>query len=290
MKTTRKLHEKIAALKDQEATEAYTEVEVAQQQNALLELGMVLGASGALHALSQSSGAKLIKSLQFIRETKSYKEAGFDTFENFLNKYQYAPMNYAKFNRLEKQFLAEGEAAFDTLNALGIPLSQRKLLTGGTLQIEGDKLYIGQHDNEQVVPLNDRTRVVEVIKALADKNSEQSRTIERGQSEVTKLKKKLDQARKAASAIRRADTPTHDQALMDVLIAMGRYAEECQKLSDEEVAEVRDKALNLISEQWQNIRIAHRFPDAPPATAPLNGHRRSSGLSDADLEDLQDVM
>ena len=254
---------------------------VVQKDDALLMLGGI----GAIKHLTDKLSAQTLRALEAFGEAKGYEELGFSTFADFLDNSSYSPLTKNQFYDRKKTLELEGDAAYDLLNNIGVPISVRKLLKG-EVQVEGNTITVG----EERFTLTDRGRIIEVIKTLADKNSEQSRTIERGQSEVTKLKKKLDQARKASSAIRRADTPTHDQALMDVLIAMGRYAEECQKLSDEEVAEVRDKALNLISEQWQNIRIAHRFPDAPPATAPLNGHRRSSGLSDADLEDLQDVM
>ena len=90
---------------------------------------------------------------------------------------------------------AEGDGTYNLLNNLGVPLSKRKLLTDGTVQVEGDMLVVGA----ERIPLHDRHRVVEAIRTLADETTRQAKKIEKGTEENKKLKRERDDLKKAGS-------------------------------------------------------------------------------------------
>ncbi len=276
--------DKLRRAREAENTAALDVISETQEQSVILELGMMLGAVGTMNALANSLSSKTMRILQAIRDSKEYRQLGFERFDDFLNQHPYSPMKYDKFNAREKVLVVEGDAAFDTLNALGVPLSTRKLLKG-SVTVEGDKIHIGQHDDEQIVSLKDRDRVVETIKALAGKIEEQGRTIERhaatikrGEKDNKKLQKKLDEAQQPMSLGER--TPFTD-ARTTTLVALGALIRQARALTVAERAQVRVETLTLLTEPWMNLHEALGFD-----TAPQFGDL-TSGVSDSDLEELE---
>jgi hypothetical protein len=280
----RRVSDKVRELKTNEAALVVKEIHAARQGDAAINATLLLGASGALDATARLTASQSVRALQRFRDSKGHESLGFTNFKDFLNKSPYSPMSYDQFNDREKLLETEGDVVFNLLSTMRVPAVARKQLATGSIQIEGEEIAIAGTR----IHLDDHPRIKEIIKTLADKTIEQAKKIEKGQAEVKKLKKDVDEARR--STARRPDSPALDQALMDVLLAMGRYADEVSKLTLEEVAETRDEAMRLISEQWQRLRVAQRFPDAPVAHNNGNGHLATSGLSSSDLDDLEDVL
>jgi hypothetical protein len=276
------ISDKVKDLKADEAALIVREVSTASEQNAATGAAMLLGAAGALDATARLTASQSVRAVQRFRDTKGHEALGFSNFKEFLNKSPHSPMSYDQFNDREKLLEREGDIVFNLLSTMRVPAHARKHLQSGAVQIEGDNVIIAG----ERISSDDKPRILEVIKTLADKTVEQAAKIEKGKADNLKWKKEAKQAKGSA---RRADTPTHDQTLMDVVLSMSSYAAEVAKLSDAESAAIRDEAMDLISEQWQKIRSAHRFSDAAPFTAPLSGHQESI-LTGDDLGDIEDSM
>ncbi len=272
----KKLHEKIVALKNKEATQAFIAVEQRQAEDSLIELGMGIGAIRTLNAIVTAASSKAIHTLQIIRDNRLYEQVGFTRFDDFLDQSPHSPMNYAKFNRYEKTLEAEGEVAFDTLNAMGVPLSTRKLLSSGSVKVEADEIVVG----EERARLDDPARITEIIRSLATKSAEQTRTIERGKADVLKLKKKVDQAKKSGSSF----PSSFDQALLNLLGAFTLLLNEAEQLPAHELNEKKPYTLQQIAQQRR--RLEEGFGLKPP---PLTDKERAAGL-DAVIDELDDEM
>src|SRR5215213_1046993 len=104
-----------------------------------IELWMRVGAIRAVDSIASSLASQTMRNLQQIRDQQLYKKLGFQRFEDFLASDR-APMNYAKFNRLENAIEREGDELFDYLQSIDAPLSRRRLLGRGDVTVEGKEV------------------------------------------------------------------------------------------------------------------------------------------------------
>jgi hypothetical protein len=261
---------------------ARAEVITSQRDERLCEAMELLTAVRLTQSIGRSFSAQSFRALQRFAELKGFEVLGFTRFDDFLTNSPRSPMSRDQFYERKEAIDREGDEAFDTLNSLRIPLSARKLLSSGSVTIEGDKLYIGQNDDEQVIEIADRSRIVEAIRTLAQKQAEQSRTIERGKKDVEKLKRKLDEAQQNSVPKVLGDNP-HDNALSLSLFQLGGLKAEVEKLSLPQAIASRDNAMRMLTAVLSDIRAAYRFDgdkDAP--------HFMRDQLSDDDLDEIFD--
>ena len=273
-----RLEDKISAIRNEEASEALSRVQSIQEQKGLIETGMLLGATSALRNLASSMTTQAIRALQHFRDTKQHEKLGYTRFDDFLNKYLYSPMTYKQFNEREKILALEGDAAFDLLNDLQVPLQARKLLSAGTVRVEGDEIIIGRFDDGQTVSVasvKDRTRIAEIIKTLANENEANTRVITDQKEKIKKGSQELKKTRKALdAAVSPYAQATYEKALFTLIGAFSNLCDELEELLPHERKEKRDYTFKQLSDQ--RLRLEELFDVKAPK---LSDKERAAGLS-----------
>lgn len=219
---------------------------------------LALGSIATMNTLARSLDSSMIHALQKIRDERIYLSMDFQNFEAFLDHYPYSPMRYKKFNYLENQLKREGEAVFDTLNRIGIPVSRRKLLAGETqLSIEGDEIRIG----EMRADLSDLPMVKQLInefaaqnsKLLAQKKAAEKRAeslnarIRQGTEEIGQLRKSLDE---------KLEEDTFGKAYMKTVGAMLNLIEEASALAISEKISRSEGVIGPMFAQFLELKKA----------------------------------
>ncbi len=286
MAPKRTLKEKLVAVH-----EAHVEEEIAvqvEQRNALHHdsLLMILGGIRAVHSVVNALSAQSIRALQRIRDEKLYQSEDFKRFDDFLDRSPHSPMSYRKFNRLENALFTEGDELFDYLNAINAPMSRRRLLGKGTVALEGEEIVLRSDNDEQRFSVSDRATLLTTLSKLADQTSEQRRTIERGQKEITRLQKQADESHTANRPAARLPA-AYTALAFETLATMSRLAAATKQLPLTEKLDARESALAPLVEHWDEINRAFGFDLEPPAGrfTELTAH-----VSDADLEAFDDEM
>lgn len=239
----------------------------------------MLGGLGAINRLSEKLAAQTIRALEAFGEAKGYEPLGYQTMAEFLDQSPHSPLTKNQFYDRKSALEVEGDAAYDLLNSLGVPLSKRRLLTEGVVSIDGDTITVGLESAR----IDDRARITEIIRTLASKTAEQTRTIERGKKEHDNLKRKLDEAKRTAAPL---DSQAHPfgQALLATIGAYARLVTEARALSEEESDGMRGKAMELLAAQRRELEDAFRFDGV------LLGTSNQSTITDADLDDIAGEM
>ena len=150
---------KLEAVKDKVTKTAVEQAAAATTSVKNDEALMYLGGIGAIKSLADKLSSQTVRALEAFGESKGYEALGFATFADFLNESPYSPMKKSVYYERLSALEAEGDGTYNLLNNLGVPLSKRKLLTDGTVQVEGDMLVVGA----ERIPLHDRRRVVEAV-------------------------------------------------------------------------------------------------------------------------------
>lgn len=236
-----------------------------------------LGGIGAISNLADKLSAQAIRALEVFEQSKGYKALGFKTFKDFLNESRYSPVSKSQYYDRLDALTQEGDAAYDLLNSLNVPLSRRKKLPPGAVTVEDDTLVIG----ELRIPLEDRRRIVETVKSLAETNQQQARKIEKGTEQNKKLKQERDELKKGKAASGALDE--YDSTLVQLL---GLYA----NLTS--LAFEMPDALRLKKRDYTFARLADQrlqLEEALGVHAPSNGHGEYP-LGDAEVGELADSM
>ncbi len=239
----------------------------------------MIGGIKVADAVTRSLSSQMLRTLERVKQEKLYKEAGYDTFDQFLDKDPESPMKHDTFLRRAKLLEAEGDEVFDTFNAIGLSFTKRQMLGRGAVEVEGEEIVLREGKEEIRIPLKDRTEVLTAITRLADKNNEQRRTIERGRKDVDKLQRKLTEAAEAKSPGSAERSPFTD-ARMTAVVALGALGRQARALPPAERERVRIETLSLLSEQWMALHEAFGFETAPQ----LGLTNLTAGVSDADLD------
>jgi hypothetical protein len=267
---------------------AVKSLESASTRAKLIEASQLLGAVRATNTLGRNIAAQSFRGLMLFRDRKDHEAFGFERFDDFLNEHPQSPMTknqfYDRLNVIER----EGDEAFDLLNSLRVPLSTRKLLASGVVQIDNDVITIG----EETINVADSTRVMEALKILARKGDEQKRTIDRGKKEVKSLKKQLDQAEHGPQAHK--DSTPYGNALVVAICALTALAGEADKLPMDEMMAVRDNCRMLIRERAHHLECLLGYYD--DEEGPTNGKTRirpgddDLGMTDDEVAELGDAL
>ncbi|HEX8500767.1 MAG TPA: hypothetical protein VF659_09260 [Pyrinomonadaceae bacterium] len=260
------------------AVEAQTATELAatQGQELLIQAAQVLGAVKVTRSLATVISSQSFRALMQFRDEKMYEAFNFTRFDDFLNDSPHSPMTKSQFYERLNTIDREGDGAFDALNALNVPFSARKALPAGAVQLEGDTLVVG----EERVPLNDRRRVIQAIKTLAEANEQQALKIEKGTEQNKKLKKKLDDQKQAGNGAALSD---YDQALLNLLGAYSNLVSLAFELKDPERLEKREYTFARLADQRLQLE------EALGVHAPSNGNG-AYDLGEGELDELADQM
>ena len=225
-------------------------LESEHQERMKAQLGKQLARQNWQRRSPSSLGSQAIRAVETVRDDELYKAAGFETFDKFLDQHPQSPMGHDTFLRRVKLLRSEGDIAFDLLNSLNVPLSQRKLLAG-QIEVTDNEIKIG----EDSVRLDDTARIVELIPKLHKKDQEQQRTIDRGKKDVEKLKRRADEAEKRAIVANPDGTDT-GQAILTAAGSLARLRETLEAAPDEEKLAVKEAIFTLLSNSHLELSAA----------------------------------
>lgn len=233
------LKEKINRIRDEQADETLDAMLAASAQRNQQRAFIALGALGAFDNLARTLSAQVIRGLDAFREAKLHESLGFPHFDDFLRESQYSPVSKSQFYERRKVLEQEGDAIFDILNGLSVPISKRKLIGRGSLAIEGDNLILKSEGEEIEISLRDRTRIVETISSLADKTFE--------------LDKKLKKQTAVKAANPAQEENPYSAALVNLVSAFTAFDLHAGKLAPHEKETLAPKAFELIAAQMERL-------------------------------------
>jgi hypothetical protein len=214
--------------------------EEARKRRTTIELWQTIGAIKLADKLATSLSSQILRALEQVRDEKKYLAEGYETFDSFLNHHPDSPMSHDAFRRRVNVLKGEGDEAFDLLNALKVPLEQRKLLAG-QIEVTDDAVKIAGIETR----LDDGPRIIELISKLYSKNLELQRTHERGKKDNEKWKRKALEAEKNAISINPDGTET-GQALLTAAGALQKLRDSLAKDSDEAKQAFREPIFELL--------------------------------------------
>ncbi len=236
-------------------SEEIIEGEIAQTYNAadLNDLYFQLGGLDAIDAITTNLMSALIRSYQQIRDNQTYRAAGYQRFDEFLDNHPRSRMSYKRFNYIEGIYKNLGPEPFDLLSGSGLSMRQMKQIGKGNVEIDGDKVLV--HFDGEVVEefnINNRREWMQSLKALADSHAEkniklarQKEQIEKHGDEKRKLYDDIDRI-KAAKIAETASQP-HMVARVELGIAFRKLTEAARDLSPIEREQFRDSVLEDVA-------------------------------------------
>jgi hypothetical protein len=164
---------------------------ISQNDPSQNEALMLLGGIRATDRVSQVLSSEVMRSTILFKDNKMHEHFGFPRFADFLDKSPFAPMTRAEFDRRRTRFEKEGEQLYDLLNDVGLSFRHRKLLGTGVVSIEGENIVLKEGEDEKVIPLRDRSLILETLKSLADANAEKAEKLKHGQTDYDALQKRV---------------------------------------------------------------------------------------------------
>lgn len=259
---------------------------------------MTLGAIAAFNYVARSADAQTIRGLQHIRDTKQFEVFGFQRFDNFLDESPHSPMSYRQFNDRENLLKNEGDQLFDLLNNLKITKKQRKMLGAGNVQLDGETVIVkvntdgDGNDVFEEIKLEDRARLLEALSAIADEKSDlsskvlrQKTIIERGEKEVERLRKDLDEAQNKPGKITVFALFLQATNTIDAMAEMVKTADESEKAHKGVYVDALNNAI-------LRLETAYGFTPKPKKNSPANAGDEiadlTSSMSDEELAELMD--
>lgn len=145
-------------------------------------LMQVLGAARYIEWWQSQSGSHLIQMLMEVEESKTYLDAGYPSFKEFLadTGLKTAPTYY----RHRELFLKEG-AGFDRLDLLGVPHALRRQLKPGQISFDGEDMII---EGQGRISLNNNGGLIRpIIEDLAKSNRAAEKELEKAAKKVKTL-------------------------------------------------------------------------------------------------------
>lgn len=281
------------ALEKAQARVTDVSLEAAEEEGARARAAQVwqmIGGAKFARGLSGWLHSQHLLTFNQILEDKSYLDAGFKSFKELMDSPD-SPMSYKTFNDQWNLLKAEGAPAYDALNTAAIPFYKRKLLTDGTVKIEGDEIIAG----DLRASLTDRKSVINIFQSLAAKTEAQSKKLEKGAVDLDKQKKKYEALKKNPGSVDLALKQGPGEALMTLLGFYATFREQVELLSDADREKLRNPAMGLISNQHE--MLAHALGVANTKKRPakakadaLAALNTEFGLSitEADLEAMDD--
>jgi hypothetical protein len=218
-----------------------------------LTAGEMFGAVRFADALSRNLAAQTIRGLEAIQKNEGYKSYGFETFDEFLDNCPIPDMSKSKYYERRKVLELEGDEVFSVLSAFKVPISTRKLIGEGQIQIDGDQLIIG----DQRADLTDMPTVKDLIKELANENRTLNEKGEKKDKEIDSLKEKLNTGAAEYEELRRAmdaqnDGTPYERALSKAISALINLALEAKKLP---LVESQNRGRGDVEALWKQMLL-----------------------------------
>lgn len=145
-----------------------------------------IGAAKATDAISKMLDAATIRQLEEFQQQKGYLAYECPTFDKFLNEYRPNGLDKNAYYRRKELLTAEGDQVFNRLNELHVPASARKLITAGSIEIEGDIIKIG----DKSAPVTDAKQVKLLFREAADAFENQAEQASKEQNKYRKMMKR----------------------------------------------------------------------------------------------------
>jgi hypothetical protein len=261
------LAEKIEAVKEADAVEHLDAAHADYIADAKEKATLLLGGLNALNTLANNVSAKVIATLQQVRDEHIYRAFGFDRFDDFLDQHPYAPMGYRAFNTAEKLLKAEGEQLFDLMNGLKIPAYKRKQLGAGLVELDAESgqvfVTLPPADDKQpeqvAIALNDRTQLLNALTLAVDQNAAARQDKERAEKKQAKAEKELAEALAAAPSGVSPDSLSHPHktAALTVFGALEELAAEAEKLTPTEQQTYAPRVFAHLAALTEKLRAAY---------------------------------
>lgn len=240
-----KLQKKIRKVEEEHAEEIVSANLSAHDERRRDETLILLGGIKAADRISSALGAETMRALIRFQNEERYKRLGFDNFVGFLNNYESSPMTKNQFYDRKALLEKEGDATFDLLNSVSMPVSKRRLLGKGNIQIEGETVIIRDGDGgEHEIELRDRTRLLETLTALADANADKSATLDKQKTKLTANDERIaDLVRLLEDAKNRPGTLNSVEFFVRCVSSIDAFAEFVKQQTP--VEKERDSEFNL---------------------------------------------
>lgn len=270
------LKDKLSRVKDEHAAELVdqrgAESDETARHDALFFLGRVKQNEHLAVAISTNLTAQTIRALEHFQSEGLYKNLGYQTFVDFLDKSEYSPMSKRQYYDRLALIREHGDEIYDLLTSVGISVRASKMLGKGDLAIKGDQLVIGDKPvelanagviKEVLEELFDERRELQATAAKKDKKiEEQAAQIRHGQAELEEKERALD-------AIRSGNP--YDNSLTEAFYSLGLLAEKIGDLPDAEKAEKSGHAMRMLWQLLIEVRKAFgsnfRFEDVTSETS-----------------------
>lgn len=202
-----KLQERLRKVEDEHAEEVVATGLVEHRQTGRDRAMFVLGGINIAGKVAAALDSDAIKALITFQEEKMHEALGFETFVQFLNDSEYAPMSKTQFYDRKAILEKEGERLFDLLTELGVSIRKRKLLGKGNVEISGDSVIVRDGDEESTIDIKDRARLIEVVTTIVDAKldlqkqaAKKDEAIAKHDDRVRELYGEIDELRAARSA------------------------------------------------------------------------------------------
>lgn len=216
------------------------------------------GAIRAITSLGKFLSANAFRGLQKWLEDGKYRSYGFPDITHFLNEHPNSPMSknqyYDRLAVLEK----EGDDGYDFFNSLKVPISARKLLSQGDVEIEGDIARIGKEE----INLNDKGRIREALLLLAKEQQKQARTIETGKKDIDKYKRQISELEKRVAQQNPNETES-GKALLETAGMLSKLKLTLTEATQEEREALRDVVMDLLCQAQLDLSQVYGAPKAP---------------------------
>lgn len=275
----------------QKTQQVHNEIEKAKTYKML---GAITAMDAIAMSLSSTLSSQALRGLEKIEQEKLYLSLGYETFVEFLNSDD-SPVTKNQYYDRIKLLNSEGDQLYDTLSKLSLPVSKRKLLGKGAVEIEGETVIVKNDEGEETqIELNDRSRLLQTISALADANADKSKKLDKKQQLLDKFKDTLLKAEeeiaslKASKAI--APESTHSRAVMNLISAFGVMVTEAENLSPIEKAQFAPRTFELIQQLRDRLATAYDLSGVDlhiARVAALDGSTDEQ-LNDEELMSLMD--
>lgn len=174
-------------------------VELSITQSAAERMGALKAISGVQRSIDAYLTSQRLRAIQlFCGNRDNLTAYGCTTTDEFLTRYgeEIGVTRSEYWNRI-KLLEGEGDATYDAMQALGIPLKTRKLLQGEvTLSDDGEEFVIG---GERIAARN-KTDLLAAIAAMHQERLKDKAAIEAGKQDVQRLRREINELRDRPAA------------------------------------------------------------------------------------------
>lgn len=257
-----KLQKKIREAEDEHAEEALADHLAINKQIARDTALLLLGSFHAAQKIANAINSEVMRALEIFQAERMYLSFGYDRFVDFLEGYEHAPMSKAQYYERKALLDKEGDALFDMYGDLGVSIRKRKLLGKGNIEIDGENVLVRDGDEVTEIHLNDRSRLLQTLTALADANAEKSIKLERQKEKIDRhdtekrdLYDEIDRVRASKAA---ASPDDHMIARVELGLAFAKLREAVLRLSNIENDQFRDSVLEDVAAWSADLREAYR--------------------------------